>query len=176
MRATKTERMRAEQVSTAIDQLLVDPGAQVTGFDASDADVVTTAGKLAQLPVLLGPVDPLFEQRVMRQVRAGGEQKQRRLRFTPGWAVAGLVAVLLVVMLFTPVGQTAVASFLAVFDLGRTEVRITPVDTPSALPATAVTDGGAVQQALTLEEAQSQIPFSILQPGYLVPGYRLQGR
>jgi len=173
MRTTRTERMRAEQVSAAVDQLLVDPGAQVAGFDLSDTDVVAAAHQLARLPLLLGPVDPILEQRVMQQVRAERDRKRRPVRFKPGLAVAGLAAVLLAVMLFTPLGQTAVASFMAVFDLGRTEVRITPVDTPSALPATAVTEGAGIQQTLTLEEARTQIPFAVLQPSYLPPGYSL---
>jgi hypothetical protein len=92
--------------------------------------------------------------------------------------MAGLAAALLVALWFTPLGQTAVASFMAVFSLGRTEVRITPVNTAvaAALPEVTVAPGStAVRQELTLAEAQDLVPFAISQPAYLPPGYSLQG-
>lgn len=172
MRTTRTERMRAEQVSAAVDHLLRDPALELEPFEGSDA-----ARRLARLPALLGPVDPALEQRVMARVRAGtGRTRPRPVRRL-GWAAAGLAAVLLVGLLLTPLGQTAVASFLAVFNLGRTEVRITPVDTPAdvvAVAATAAAQNAAVQQRLTLEDAQALVPFAIPQPAYLPPGYGLQ--
>ncbi len=173
MRTTRSERMRADQISAAVAQLVFDPKAQLADCDEADTTVVETARQLARLPSLLGPVDPALEQKVMQAIQAESGRKQRPNRFRPGWAVAGFVAVLLAVMLFTPLGQTAVASFMAVFSLGRTEVRITPVDTPSALPATAVARGAAIQQSMTLAEAQIQLPFAILQPAYLPAGYGL---
>jgi hypothetical protein len=91
------------------------------------------------------------------------------------WAAAGLVAVLLAVMLLTPLGQTAVAGFLAVFDLGRTEVRIESAYTPTVLAATAVPGATAIQESLTLDEAQAQVSYAIPQPDYLPLAYRLEG-
>jgi hypothetical protein len=174
MRASKTEKMRAERVSAAVDQLLREPGAVPEGLDPDEAGVMATAQRLARLPALLGPVEPALEQQVMRQVQATSTRARRVPRLGLGWAAAGLVAVLLVVMLLTPLGQTAVAGFMAVFNLGRTEVRIAPIYTPSAQPATAVAGAAAVQESLTLEEAQGQVSYAIPQPAYLPSGYRLE--
>jgi hypothetical protein len=137
--------------------------------------VLDTARQLARLPSLLGPVDPLLEKRLMRRVRMGASQPRGLPWLRPGWAIAGLATVLLAVMLLTPAGQTAMASFMAVFSLGRTEVRITPVDTPAALSAAAAAETPAVQERLTLDQAQTRVPFSIPQPAYLPAGYGLRG-
>jgi hypothetical protein len=175
MRMSKSERIRAEQVSAAVEQLLADPEARPEQIDPADAGVLATAQQLARLPELLGPVDPAFEQRVSRQLQAAGGSSKQAHRPRWGWAAAGLAVVLLVVMGLTPLGQTAVASFMAVFNLGRTEVRIEPDLTPSALPATVTVGGAAVQERLTLEEAQRQLSVAIPQPAYLPTGYQLKG-
>ncbi|MEJ2736377.1 MAG: DUF4367 domain-containing protein, partial [Anaerolineae bacterium] len=160
----KGERIRAEQVSAAVDQLVADPKAQPELIDPVDAGVLATAQQLAQLPELLGPVDPALEQLVRRQFQAAGGPAKRAHRRRWAWAAAGLAIVLLVAVGLTPLGQTAVAGFMAVFNLGRAEVR-----------ATATAGGTAVQERLTLEEAQQQISFTIPQPAYLPTGYQLQG-
>jgi Domain of unknown function (DUF4367) len=174
MRISGNERLRAERVSAAVDQLIRDPDAQPDSLDPADAGLVPAIRQLARLPALLGPVDPLLEQRVMAQVRVDGTPARRAPRFRPAWAVVGVAIVLLAAMLLTPAGQTAVASFMAVFNLGRTEVRITPVDTTSTPLATAAAQSTAVRQSLTLAEAQAQVHFAIPQPAYLPPGYRLR--
>jgi hypothetical protein len=185
MKMTKEERLQAERVSVTIDQLIMaqsvphTPDDQPAPVEPADAALVDTARSLARLPVLLGPVDPALEQRVMRQVELGARAPRPRPWLRPGWAMAGLAIALLVALWFTPVGQTAVASFMAVFNLGRTEVRITPVNTAAvveASPVVTVAPGStAVRQILTLEEAQALVPFAISQPAYLPPGYSLRG-
>ncbi len=175
MRISKGERIRAEQISTAVDQLLADPEARLEQIDPADAGVLATARQLARLPELRGPVDPAFEQRVVRQLQVADGASRRALRPRWTWAAAGLAVVLLVVVGLTPLGQTAVASFMAVFNLGRTEVRIEPALTPSALPATVTAGGAAVQERLTLEAAQQQFASAIPQPAYLPRGYQLKG-
>jgi hypothetical protein len=175
MRASKTEKVQAERVSAAVDQLLRQPGAVPEGLDPDEAGVLTTAQQFARLPDLLGPVPPVLEQQVMRQVQAAGRPVRGVRRPGWGWAAAGLVTVLLVVVLLTPLGQTAVAGFLAAFSLGRTEVTIQPVYTPSALPATAMAGATAVRESLGLEEAQGQVSYAIPQPAHLPSGYRLAG-
>jgi len=172
MRTTRSERVRAEQISEAIDHLLSDPEAPLGAADAADAGRMDAARRLAHLPALLGPVDAALEQQVMRRVRLRAGQPQRQPRFRPAWVLGGVVALLLAAMLFTPLGQTAVASFMAVFNLGRTEVRITPVDTPSRLEVTAAVGDAVVRQSLTLEAAQAQVSFVIPQPTYLPAGYQ----
>jgi hypothetical protein len=171
---SESERTRAERMSATIDRLVRDPDIELDEPSGADVELLDTARRLARLPVLLGPVDPILEQRVMHHVRAGTSQIRRLNWARVGWATAGLAAVLLLIMLLTPVGQTALASFVAVFSLGRTQVHITPVHTPSALSATAIPESPAVQRRLTLDEAQAQVSFAIPQPAYLPDGYRLR--
>jgi hypothetical protein len=96
------------------------------------------------------------------------------MRSRPVWAVAAAAVALIVVFAVTPWGQTALASFMAVFDLGRTEVRITPADVPSQAASTAEVQGTALQQDMSLDTARAKVPFTILLPSYLPPGYRLE--
>jgi hypothetical protein len=182
--ASNAEKSRAARVSAAVDRLLRDPEAQPEHFDAAsaaasvgtDAELLAVARQLARLPELLGPVEPALEQRVMCQVqvvgradRQAGNRGLLRLR-RAAWAAAGLLAVALVVLLLTPFGQTAVASFMAVFHLGRTDVSIAPVYTPPAAAGST-----AIPSKLTLREAKELVSFPIPQPAYLPPGYRLSG-
>jgi hypothetical protein len=104
----------------------------------------------------------------------GSSRRRSAICVRLGWVSAAAVVALLVMMLLTPLGQTAVASFMAVFTLGRTEVRITPVTTPLAVTATVTAQNAAVICNLTLDEAQSQVQFTIPQPDYLPSGYVLQ--
>ena len=175
MRTTRDERTRAEQVSAAVDQLVRDPDADLELSDPGSAEALAAARQMARLPALLGPADPAFEQRIMREVRRASGSPRRGTRLRLGWAIAGLVAVLLLVMLITPLGETAVAGLMAVFNLGSTDVRIAPEYTPATLPTTAVDGGRAVQRNLTLEDAQDLVSFAIPQPSYLPPGFRLEG-
>lgn len=168
MKTNELERMRAEQVSAAVDQLIRDPEAKPGAVDSEDVGLVHTARRLAQLPSLLGPVDPALERKVMHQVQ-GARTRRKRPGFRLVWAAAGVVAALLLVLLVTPAGQTAVASFLGVFHLGRTEVQVTQVGTPTATAQAVVH-----REILTLEDAQARLPFSIPQPAYLPEGYGLQ--
>jgi hypothetical protein len=165
--------MRAEQVSAAVDQLLREPGVLPGAVIPEEAGLLRIAQRLAQLPASLGPVDPVLEQRVLR-LRHSEARLQQRPRFKLGWAVAGLVVALLLLALLTPLGQTAVASFMAVFQLGRTEVHITPADTPTLPLGTVAAQSSAVQQRLTLAEAQAQVAYAIPQPTYLPAGYELR--
>jgi hypothetical protein len=175
MKMSRSERGCAGQVSAEVDRLLRDPALRPEPDDPAVAGLLATARQLARLPGLLGPVDPALERQVMRHVRAGAWQARQRPRVGPGWAAAGLGALLVVALLLTPLGQTAVASFMAVFHLGRTQVSITPVTTPAAVVATAAAQSTAVRQSLTLEEAQTQVPFALPQPAYLPAGYQLRG-
>ena len=179
MRVAKTERLKAERLSAAINEMLRDPGTQRERFEPPDADLLDTARQLAQLPALLGPMDPALEQRIMRSVRTGHLSRRRLPLPRMAWAAGVLAVTLLAIMLLTPLGHTAVASFMAVFNLGSTEVRITPVDTPSTLATAFATSvaavGAADRQSLSLAEAQGLVPFAIPQPDHLPTGYRLQG-
>ena len=168
MKTNELERMRAEQLSAAVDRLIRDPEAESGPVDPEDAGLVRTAQRLAQLPSLLGPVDPALERRVMHQAQ-GVRARRERPGFRIVWAAAGVVAALLLVLLITPAGQTAVASFLGVFHLGRTEVQVTQVGTPTATAQATVH-----REILTLEDAQARLPFAIPQPAYLPEGYGLQ--
>jgi hypothetical protein len=175
MKTTRAERVRAEQISTIVDRWNHDPETAPEGLDPQDAGLLDTARQLARWPELLGPVDPQLEERVMSAVRAGQPRPRMGRPLRLAWAAAALATVLLVVLALTPVGQTAVAGLLAVFNLGTTEVRIESSSTPSPLPATAVTAGAEIRESLTLEQAQAQIPFSLPQPAYLPSAYHLTG-
>jgi hypothetical protein len=167
MKTSELERMRAERVSAAVDELIRDPEAGPASVEPEDAGLLHTARRLAQLPTLLGPVDPVLERRVMHQVQRAKPRRERSpVRLV--WAAAGMAAALLLVLLITPAGQTAVASFLGVFHLGRTEVQVSQVGTPTATAQAAVR-----REILTLEGARSRLPFTIPQPAHLPAGYGL---
>ena len=178
MRVSQAERIRAEQVSAAVDQLICDPEGAWSGGPEADA-LHGTARRLARLPGLLRPMDAALEQRILHsqarralQVPRRGPGRAGRRLLIP-WAVAGLAVVLLAAALFTPFGQTAAANFRAVFRLGRTEVRVTPPDAAGA-PASAPAAAAATRVSLTLAEAEQQVPFALLQPATLPSGYGLR--
>jgi len=171
----RIEQGRAEQVSAAVDQVLGGVEVQPGQVEPGDAGLLTTARYLAGVVQGLGPVGPGLEERVARacQRQEAAERARRWSRLRPAWAMAALAVVLLAAALLTPLGQTALASFMAVFSLGRTEVHITPADL--TLTATAVAQSTAIVGDLTLEQAQAQVSFAIPQPADLPPGYRLLG-
>ncbi len=172
----RDEQRQAEQLSAAIDRMLAEArgpadaaGAPTPEREPAEAGLLGTARQLVRLPALLGPVDAALEQQVMRRVRVARQPERRPTGFRLLWVSAGLFTVLLLALFLTPLGGAAVASFRAVFDLGRTDVEITQAITP------AVTAGvAAVCQQMTLEEAQSRVAFEIPGPAHLPPGYALQ--
>lgn len=175
MKTTRAERARAEQLSAIVDRWNYDPGAGGQGLDPQDASLLDTARQLARWPELLGPVDPQFEEQVLNAVRAGPRRSRRGRPLRLAWAAAGLAVILLVAVALTPLGHTAVAGLLAVFNLGATEVRVESASTPSPRPATDVTGGTAIRESLNLEQAQAQVAFALPQPAYLPPAYQLAG-
>jgi hypothetical protein len=175
--------MHAERLSAAVDQLIGDPQAQPGPAEASDVGLFATAHYLMRVVEHLGPVSPALEQRVdhISRQQAAGQKADRLPRLRLAWAVGGLAALLVLITLLTPTGQTALASFMAVFHLGRTEVSITPGNPAlTQLPSARATEAAAgaaspaVYQDLTLEEAQVQMHLAIPQPAYLPVGYRLR--
>jgi len=170
-----TEQGRAERVSAAIDRVLGGLDAQPGQVEADDTGLLVTARYLTELVQGLGPVDPVMEQRIARARQRQGEIRPTRLLppLRPAWVMGALAVLVLAIALLTPLGHTALASFMAVFSLGRTEVHITPADLTST--ATAVAGSTAVVGDLTLEQAQAQVSFAIPQPADLPPGYRLLG-
>lgn len=173
MRQNREEQLQAEQVSAAVDQLVLDPESAVELSHSGAAEALVAARQMARLPALLGPMDSVFEERVMRRVSRGTRYPSRSPWLRLSWGVAGLVVILLAILLLTPVGQTAVAGLMAVFDLGRTDVRVAPDDTLPLASDKVVEGGPAVQQSLTLEEARVLVSFAIPQPGYLPAGFGL---
>ena len=174
--SNRDEQRQAEQLSAAIDRMLADAQGEAgaadavpAGMEPAEAGLLETARRLGQLPGLLGPVDAALEQQVMRRVRVAPPPQRWLPRRRLVWAGAGLATVLLLALVLTPLGGAAVASFRAVFDLGRTDIEITQATTPT------VTAGlTAVRQQMTLEEAQSLVAFEIPEPAHLPPGYGLQ--
>ena len=169
---SKAEQMRAEQVSSAVDRLVTEPDLHIDQFDAEDTGILRTAQQLAELPALLGPADPALERHVLQKLYAESAPVRRRPWLKLGWAVAGMLAVLLAFLLLSPLRETAVASFLAVFNLGRTEVRLTPGVATTAATGVGSTEA-AIRQTLTLEEARAAVSFAIPPPDYMPVGYDL---
>ncbi|HSR31708.1 MAG TPA: hypothetical protein VLY63_14165, partial [Anaerolineae bacterium] len=90
MRTTRVERMRAEQVSAAVDRLLQEPEAQPELLDPEDEGLMATAQQLAQLPVLLGPAEPALEQRILRRAQTLGVPSRQLPRARLGWVALGV--------------------------------------------------------------------------------------
>lgn len=176
MKSSPEERGRAQQISALVDRLIAEPGMDAPSLDAEDTGVWAAARELARLPSLLGPVSPALEQRVMGRIRSAKGSDQGATRCRLSWAVTGLATALALALIvwITPLGQTAVASFLAVFHLGQTEVRITPANTQAIQEATAAVGRSTIERYASLEEAQARVPFALVQPAYLPPGYRLR--
>jgi hypothetical protein len=171
----RSDRIRALRFSALVDQSLINrPQTYSADAGSDDADLLALARKLAQLPLLLGPVEPTLEHRVTQVALARRSHERRLSRMQVGWAFCGVAVVLLLVALLTPMGKTAVASFMDVFNLGRTEVRITPADTPAMSLATSEARSAVIRERLTLEEASDRVSFAILQPTSLPAGYQLQ--
>lgn len=172
MRNQQAERQRARKVSHAIDQLLQDPQSVPEDLLADDSDLLLTVQRLAQVPSLLGPVDEQWAQRVLNRVQLA-QPRPQRLVPQVRWAIAGVLAVVLALVFLSPTGQTAVAEFLAVFNLGRTEILVAPASSPTVALAREESSSPSVR-TLTLEEAQSLVSFAIPQPGDMPVGYQLR--
>ena len=174
MNERRLERERAGRLAAALDELLADPASRPQGLGPDEEALLPTAQRLARLPALLGPASPtLLPARERIALQRGGQVRStlragrapvRRWRL----AAAGLAFLLMAAMLLTPIGQDAVASFLGVFHLGRTQVQISQTGTPVPTGHT------AVRERWTLEEAQKRLPFALPQPAYLPEGHRLQ--
>jgi hypothetical protein len=170
MNERQVERERAARLAAALDELLADPSSMPGRLEADEEALARTARRLAGLPALLGPASPgllLAMERKMREARGARPARPRPAR---RWrlAAAGLALMLLVVLILTPVGQTAVASFLGIFHLGRTEVQISQTGTPTPAGQT------AIREQWSLEEARDRLPFALPQPAYLPQGYRFR--
>jgi hypothetical protein len=170
MNERRVEREQAARLAAALDELLVDPASRPEGLEAEESALVPTARRLAGLPALLGPTSPGLQSATERALHRAQITPQRGRRPAQRWRLvaAGLAVTLLVALLLSPVGQTAVASFLGIFHLGRTELQISQTGTP--VPA----EHAAIRETWTLEEAQKRLPFALPQPAYLPAGYRFR--
>jgi len=160
------ERNAARRLSAQVEQLL-----DIKDTPEED-DLLGTARKLARLNDLFGPPEPTFERRLTARIEAhlagrGRRRVGRRPRLA--WAVA--VALLFVVAgLFTRPGQAVMANLMAVFHLGRTEVRVEPETATVARSFV----GTADVTIPGLPEAQGTVvPRTLQVPAYLPPGYEL---
>jgi len=167
MNERRAERERAARLAAALDELMADPASRPVGLGAEEGALLPTALRLARIPALLGPASASLLPAPERLIRPASPVNRRPV---PRWrlAAAGLTLSLLVALLLTPIGQTAVASFLGIFQLGRTQVQISQTGTP--VPA----EHTAIRESWTLEEAQERLPFALPQPAYLPEGHRLQ--
>lgn len=160
------ERKVAQWLSERIEEML-----EITGGEEVEGDLLGTARRLVRLDDLFGRPDPAFEQRLTAQIEARlAEWPRRRPLWRPRFVwVTAVVLVLVLVGLFTPPGQAALAELMAVFRLGQAEVRIAEtVPVAQAYTATAeITLPG-------LPEAQATVvPRTFQVPTYLPEGYQL---
>jgi hypothetical protein len=135
-------------------------------------DLLDTAHRLAGLNDLFGPPNPAFEQRLTARIEA---RLAKRLQQRGSWHlrltwVGALAMLLIMVGLFTTPGRAVVAELMAVFRLGRTEVRVEPeiASVDRTFTATAETTLSG------LPEARVEVEPRILQvPTFLPQGYQL---
>lgn len=160
------ERRTAQRLSERIEGML-----DLTESPKTD-DLLDTARQLARLGDLFGPPDPAFERRLTAQIETRlAERPSRRAIWRPrlAWCFAVTLALVLVGLL-TPPGQAVVAELMAVFHLGRTEVRVEPETATVAHTFTATAEiafPGLPQARATVE------PRILQSPVYLPDGYRL---
>jgi hypothetical protein len=165
---SRHERQAAEVLSEQIDQLLV--GHEV---DISDPRL-TVAAQLSRLPGLLAPVDRAFERRVLGS-QAGVAAPSRKLGWRLPVRALALAAVALIVVLavvLTSPGQSALARLAAMFQLESVRVAINvPTDTPGDGREVAVSRVERPLASLTL--AQAVAPVDILAPSEIPAGWSL---
>jgi hypothetical protein len=167
MKEKRVERERAARLAAALDELMADPAFRQGGLEAEEEALLSTARRLARLPALLGPAGATLvpaAERVIPHMAQATRSRVPRWR----WVAASLAVTLLTALLLTPAGQTAVASFLGIFHLGRTQVQISQTGTPVPTGHT------AIRETWTLEEARARLPFALPEPSYLPAGHRLQ--
>ena len=160
------ERKAARRLAECIEGVL-----DITEGQGTD-DLLDTARQLARLNDLFGPPDPAFERRLTAQIETRlAEGPRRRVVWRPrlAWGVvAGLV--LVVASLFTSPGQAVMAELMAIFRLGRTEVRVEP---ETATVVRTFTGTAKVAIPGLPEARETVVPRTLYVPAYLPEGYQL---
>ncbi len=160
------ERKAARWLSERIEGVL-----DITRDEEAD-DLLDTARELVRLNDLFDPPDPAFERRLTAQIETRlAEGPQRRVAWRPrlAWGlVAGLV--LVVASLFTSPGQAVMAELLAIFRLGRTEIRVEP---ETATVARTFTGTAEITLPGLPAARETVAPRTLQVPAYLPQGYRL---
>jgi len=160
------ERQAARRLAQRIEGML-----DIAECQEAD-DLLDTARRLTHLGDLFGPPDPAFERRLAARIEtrlAASPRRRAAWRFRPAWAAAVALA-LVVVGLFTPPGRSVVAELMAIFSLGRTEVRVEPElagDLRSFTATAEITLPGLPEAQATVE------PRTLWVPASLPEGYRL---
>ncbi len=161
-----SERKAARRLSKRIEKEL-----DVTEGRGTD-DLLDAARQLSRLSELFGPPDLAFEQRLTAQVEARlAEQPSRRAIWRPrlAWGMT-LAVVFVLVGLFTAPGQAVVAEFMAIFRLGRTEVRVEPESATATRTFTATAE---IAIAGLPQARATAMPRTFCVPSYLPEGYHL---
>ena len=161
-----SERRAARRLSERIDAMLD------TKKEREPDDLLGTARQLARLNELFGPPDPAFERRLTARIDTRLTERsrpQRKWRPRLAWSLA-VALVLVAIGLFTSPGQAVLAELMAVFQLGRTEVRVEP-EIATLSPAYTATAKIALSG---LPEAKVAVePRTLQAPVYLPDGYDL---
>lgn len=147
--------------------------------DADLLPLLSTAQQLTSLAAALPPPSLALAQRV-RRLTAPPAPAARRLdsMWAPRpWLRAAAVAalVLLALSLFTAPGQQAMAALMASFRLGDNagrdvQVNVSPDQSPTGLQYA----GARAETLANLDAARGRVPYPLLEPAWLPPGYTLQ--
>lgn len=140
--------------------------------------LLSTAQQLTSLAAALPPPSLALAQRV-RRLAAAPAPAARRLDsiWAPRpWLRAAAVAalVLLALSLFTAPGQRAMAALMASFRLGDNAGRDVQINvSPDQLPTGSQYAGARAETLANLDAARGRVPYPLLEPGWLPPGYTL---
>ena len=167
------EKEQSRQFNAFLDHLTSHPGAAPEAPDGM-ADLAAVAGRLFVLRDALPPPEPVFQQRVWRQVRQTQQPARRagildtlagmRLRW-----LAPIAAAILLVVLVLPGPRTALGNWMASFRLGSVDVVVAPEPTVR----TALTDHHQVFESLAA--AQQATGMVLAAPSFLPAGYTFSG-
>lgn len=148
--------------------------------DADLQPLLFTARQLTDLAAALPPPSLALTQRVRRLTAAPPRPAGRLQRIwspRPWLRVAtALVLAVLALSLFTAPGQRAMAALMASLNLGDGAAHNVRVNvSPDPLRTGPQYTGARAENLANLDTARARVPYPLLEPAWLPPGYTLQG-
>lgn len=167
------EKEQSRQFNAFLDAWALSPDAAPDAPDGM-ADLATIAGELFAVRARLPEPNPVFEQRVWRQVRQA-QQPARRVGLLDTLAgmrlrwLAPIAAVILLVVLVLPGPRMALSNWMGSIKVGSVDVVVSP--DPAVRPA--LTDQH--QRFDSLAAAADSTGMALYAPAYLPQGYASAG-